>query len=427
MTQVAAAVDRGCPRLAERYLSAFVLGIPLVYLILLSLDWNRVGPRDLDQFLVFHQLQYWNHELFGFAKQWTPVLCSGLSLAGEPQIPLLSLSMMLGYVLGPLRGIELAVFIYLIWGWVGAYFYAGLYTRERTERLLAASLFIGNGFFVCRIGYGHIDFIPFLTLPFMLWLIHRVCAQRTELRAHRYRLITLAVLSLAATMSLVVDGSPVSIVHLLFWVVCYALVLAVTARSAMPVLIVVLAAVIAAALDAGYRWPMIDAQFDFPRRTLDTFTNPLALLWFALLPVRGKLISPATGGGHELSVFIGPVIALALWRYRQALLQGLPKNMRYPLIVVSIISIWMGMGSLHAIDIPAALSPFDWLRQLPGFRSMWVTGRYWGFLALPLSLLGAAALRRFAFALPDARSLQRWMVCALLVQLCFQVDVLGMQ
>src|SRR5262245_39058775 len=98
-----------------------VVGIPLVYLILFALDWDRVGSRDLDEFVVFHQLQYWNHQLFGFAKQWTPLLCSGLSMAGEPQIPLLSLSMILAYALGPLRGIELAVLVYLFAGWFGTW------------------------------------------------------------------------------------------------------------------------------------------------------------------------------------------------------------------------------------------------------------------------------------------------------------------
>jgi hypothetical protein len=95
-----------------------------------------------------------------------------------------------------------------------------------------------------------------------------------------------------------------------------------------------------------------------------------------------------------------------------------------PLVVVSIVSIWLGMGSLHAIHIPASLSPFDWLRPLPGFRSMWVTGRYWGFLALPLSLLGAAALRRLALELADTRQLHAWMFAALLLQFGFQLDAL---
>jgi len=94
---------------------------------------------------------------------------------------------------------------------------------------------------------------------------------------------------------------------------------------------------------------------------------------------------------------------------------------------VSIIGIWLGMGSLHAIHVPTLLSPFDWLRSLPGFRSLWVTGRYWCFLALPLSLLGAMALQRLVLALPDTRSLHRWMLLALLFQFGFQIETLVSQ
>jgi hypothetical protein len=226
---------------------------------------------------------------------------------------------------------------------------------------------------------------------------------------------------LGAVLSLVVDGSPVSMLHLLFWIGCYALVLSVTRRCVVPLLTVAIAVLVATFLDAGYLWPMLVAQSEFPRHTPDSFTNPLALLWFMLLPVTGRVIAPANGNGHELSVFIGPVIALALWRYRKELLSSLPADMRYPLIVVSFISIWLGMGSLHAIHVTTAISPFDWLRALPGFRSMDVTGRYWGFLALPLSLLGAVALRRFALEQTDVKSLRRWMIWALLLQFGFQI------
>ena len=398
-----------------------IVGIPVVYLLLLALDWNRVGSTDLDQFVVFHELQYWNWRLFGFAKQWTPVLCSGLSLAGEPQVPLLSLSMLLSYSLGPLRGIQLAVVIYLVWGWAGAYLYAGLCTRLTVERALAASLFIGNGFFICRIGHGHIDFVPFLVLPFVLWLLHRCSESRTQPPGRRYLKLAASALLLAAVLSLVIDGSPVSILHLWFWVACYALVLSMTKRCAIPLCILATATLVAALLDAGYLWPMLVAQSEFPRHLPETFTNPLALLWFMLLPVTGRLIGPANGNGHELTVFIGPIIALALWKYRQQLLSGLPADMRYPLLAVGLLSIVLGMGSLHAIDVPIALSPFDWLRPLPGFRSMGVTGRYWGFLALPLSLLGALALRRFFLERHDVTSSRRWMIWTVLLQFGFQI------
>jgi hypothetical protein len=98
----------------------------------------------------------------------------------------------------------------------------------------------------------------------------------------------------------------------------------------------------------------------------------------------------------------------------------MPVSMKYPLLAVSIASLWLGMGSLHVLHVPTALSPFDWLRPLPGFRSMGVTGRYWGFLALPLSLLGAAALYRYVAERRPPGNLRAVLLFAVLLQLGFQ-------
>src|SRR6202048_3312527 len=132
--------------LARRWLSALSLGIVTVYGLFYGVFLGRSGPKDGDQFLVFHSLQYWNASMFGIAKQWTPLMCSGLSLAGEPQVPFMSLSMALSYLLGPLWGVKLPVAIYLSVGWTGAFLYAGLWLPLKAQRTLAAALFIGNGF-----------------------------------------------------------------------------------------------------------------------------------------------------------------------------------------------------------------------------------------------------------------------------------------
>ena len=108
---------------ATKLLTALVIGVVVLYVIFFILFFSQSGPRDGDQFLVFHILQYWNSVLFGIAKQWTPLLCSVLSLAGEPQIPFISLSMALSYVWGPLWGVRTSTAIYLAVGW-GPYLYA---------------------------------------------------------------------------------------------------------------------------------------------------------------------------------------------------------------------------------------------------------------------------------------------------------------
>jgi hypothetical protein len=99
--------------------------------------------------------------------------------------------------------------------------------------------------------------------------------------------------------------------------------------------------------------------------------------------------------------------------------------MKHPLLIVSLASIVLGMGSLKALHVPTWLSPFDALRPLPGFRSIGVTGRYWGFLALPLSLLGAAALWKCAAESQPGWRLHALLAAALVLQLGFQINTLS--
>jgi hypothetical protein len=112
----------------------------------------------------------------------------------------------------------------------------------------------------------------------------------------------LAALLMGSFVALAIDGSPVAIIHLLFWIGLYAVVLAITARSLVPATLFASAVAIAGALDAGYLAPMLQAQAQFPRLTADHFASIFSLLWFALLPARGKVLA-ANGNGHELSVF----------------------------------------------------------------------------------------------------------------------------
>ena len=412
---------------ARRWLLACCIGIVTVYAVFFLVSAFLMGPADQDQFLVFHELQYWNSKLFGLAKQWTPVMCAGLSMAGEPQIPFLSLSMILGYALDPFWGIKIAAVLYFAIGWVGAHLYAGLWLKDLLQRRLAAALFIGNGFFFCRLGAGHADFMPFLDLPLILWLLHQTIEWRAKITdAGGFLRLVAAVLGLAALLSLGVDGSPVTIIHLVFWVALYALVLAFSTGALTPLLVLGSALAATSVLDAGYLWPMLDAQSDFPRLTSDRFTSALTLLWFAVIPMRGKLL-PANGLGYELSVYIGPLLAWAIWRHRQWCRTHIPAEMKAPLLVASIGSIVMGMGSLAVVHVPYWLSPFDLLRPLPGFRSIWITGRYWGFLALPLSLLGAASLWRVATAAPSRGRLALWIGAVLFLQLGFQAQTIFSQ
>jgi hypothetical protein len=293
-------------------------------------------------------------------------------------------------------------------------------------KLLAASMFVANGFAFCRLAYGHTTLLPALLVPGILWGFHRL-GDWTHAGAglQRGARWALGLFVLGAVFALAMDGAPQVIAYVMFWIGLYALTLSFVRRSAGPVLVFVGAVAVAAVLDAAWLWPMVEAQQHHPRIRELRFTNPGGLLFFLVVPMRTTSpFRPSLGNGHELTVFVGIVVAYALWRYRRKLRRVVPRDLAVPLLVTSLVSIWVGMGSLEALGVPRVLSPYDWLRQLPGFRSLGVTGRFWGFLALPLSLLGSVALRWLFLQRAGRRHFAIWVVLAF-IPLVFLVTTVG--
>jgi hypothetical protein len=422
----ASSANDSAQRERQRWLIALWLAVPLAYLLVILLLASRVGIKDHDQHLVFHSLQYWNSRLFGIAKQWTPVMCGGLSMAADPQVPVFSLAMSLGYLVGPLAGIRLATVAYLAVGWLGTYLYAGLLTSDRHTRALAASLFIGNGFFAARLSEGHIPFLPFLAIPLALWTLHETTrrVQQTTSLALRTALVATVSLLLGAGASVALDGSPQTIAYAFPVLGVYVLTLAVARRSFAPLALAAGALLVALPLGAAYLLPMLSGQQASPRLTDDAFTNPLVLAYYLLIPGRGRVI-PAPGGGHEYTLFIGPLLAWLAWRQRFRWRELVPTELARPWIATSAVALLLGVGSLTAIGLPRFLSPFDLLRPLPGFRSIGITGRFWFFLALPLALWCAVAVADYARSRVSRRRLAATMIAILALQIGFQIEGLA--
>src|SRR5258708_18938516 len=97
---------------ARRWLSALSLGILAVYALFYAIFLSQSGPKDGDQFLVFHSLHYWNDSMFGMAKQWTPLMCSSLSMEADAQDARQCLHAAVRQRLCPLRRVECCVTIF---------------------------------------------------------------------------------------------------------------------------------------------------------------------------------------------------------------------------------------------------------------------------------------------------------------------------
>jgi hypothetical protein len=372
---------------------ALTVAIPLLYLTVFGAFLFRSGDTDWDQILSFHELSLWNGELSGIAKQWNPLMRGGMSLAGDPQVPVFSLSMILSRAIHPAAAIKISCLVFLALGALGA----GLLARDLglpgRAAALAGALYAGNGFILSRFSHGHVVFLGTLGLPLWIWAAKRSARASGEPAGAANRRLVLLVLAGGIFFALSTDGAPITILLLLVWVGLDATILSWQKRSARPILFFAGSVVIAALLDAVYYFPLASNALLFPRVRPDVFVNPLVFFWFLLLPVRGRLI-PAPANGHEFSVYVGPVLVYLIVRYRREIARAFPAGDRGRLLAVSAVSFVLGLGAWRALASWLPPGPFDLLHRLPGFVAIGIPSRFWGYLALPLALAGAAAIVR---------------------------------
>jgi len=292
------------------------LGIPIAYLVTFGLFLFVTGDKDWDQMLTFQRVALWGLALSGGRKEWNPVMAGGMSLAGEPQMGVLSLSMLLSRLVSPVAALKLAACAFLAAGWAGTYALARRYRLSERTSALAASLFVGSGYVLARFANGHLKFDTALCLP--LWLLGSLGSLRRpdETRAESARRLLLLGLSFGALFVLSCDGAPFSILLVVVWVGLDVVLLAAQRRSARPIAFLLVALATGALVDAIYVFPMVRNSFYFPRLRQAKFLNPLVFLFFLLIPARGHPL-PAPAMGHEFSVYIGPFLAYLLVRHRR--------------------------------------------------------------------------------------------------------------
>jgi len=367
--------------------------VPLVYLTVFGAFLFRSGDTDWDQILSFHELSSWNERLSGLPKQWNPLMRGGMSLAGDPQVPVFSLSMLLARVMHPAAAIKIACLAFLAAGALGAWLLARDLNLDRRAALLAASLFTGNGYILSRFSHGHVVFLGTLGLPLWIWAARRAVRGPTEPAAAANRRLLAFVLAGGAFFVLSTDGAPIATLLLLVWVGLDGAVLSWQRRSARPLVFFIGSVLFAAALDAIYYFPLASNALVFPRLRPPVFIDPLIFAWFFLLPFRGKVI-PAPANGHEFSLYTGPILAYLLVRYRGPIVRAFPDEDRRRMLLVSAATFVLGLGAWKAVAPWLPPGPFDLLHRLPGFGAIGIPSRFWGYLALPLALACAVAIAR---------------------------------
>jgi hypothetical protein len=110
---------------------------------------------------------YWYLRNGFLAMPWfTPSQCAGVPFHADPQVFFLSLPQFLTFVMPPLAAVRCTFIAFAAAGYWGAWHLARrTFTMPAAAALLAAALFMLNGFFAVRMVVGHITYAPFMLTP----------------------------------------------------------------------------------------------------------------------------------------------------------------------------------------------------------------------------------------------------------------------
>jgi hypothetical protein len=406
------------------------LGLMLALLLTEAAIWfpllpNKAGFVSVDFSLWLPDMlagYYWYLRNGFLAMPWfSPSQCAGIPFHADPQVFFLSLPQFLTFIMPPLDAVRCSFLAFAAAGYLGMWHLARRsFALPLAASLLAAALFMLNGFFAVRMVVGHITYAPFMLAPAFAAAILRPPGLPPPLRTETVFRVIVGGLCLAVA----IEGGMVHIIPpMLASLVAVGLVHGLrhggqgpaAARFALACAVGV--AMCAGKLAAGlsllahvprdlYPLPGIAGLPDLLYVSVRSLFTPVPKHIGAFI-VHSKLIQEK----HEFEYGVGPVPAVLMlaaagfavsswWRNGQAWRWPAPGRLAM-------------LAALAAIlCVPLALNLFlpgwnAWLKSLPYFGSSSNLLRWFCLWIMPAVLGGAIALAALArrwpgFGLPLA-------------------------
>ncbi|APR76374.1 Hypothetical protein A7982_01721 [Minicystis rosea] len=366
-------------------------------------DLSTFGFHDWDaqtshRYLVLTSLLR-HHELPG----WNPYACGGFPAWGYVEADTILVSPFLpAYLLLPLSvALRVEVIGMAVLGAAGAWAAASRYTESRAARALVAVLWAVNGRWALQAAAGHTWHLAYAFMPWCLFFFERA-------RLPERRVLDLAGGGVAIAM-LVYAGGIYPLPHTVLLLGVYASLLALTERSARPLVTLAILGVLGVGLSAPKLLPLLDGFRKAPRLIESTESLDLGSLVTLLTSHDQAFYSrPAPVrpyGWHEWGMYIGAPGALVLLAgilfvqgRREAVLKA-----------VGMLFLVLGFGAFHP-EAPWALLH----KHAPVFRSQHVPSRFLYTAVLVFGLVAAAGIGRFV---ARRRASLPWLDAALAVAL----------
>ena len=350
-------------RLAELWWLPYLLFLTVTAVLAIPILRNlgNWGIRDWDLFTTLLAAAVRSILEYGQFPFWNPYIGGGNILFAHPEVPVLNPLFGLLLIFGPLTGLKLQVLVVYFIGMAGFYKLARQLGISFWGSLLPPSVFMLSSYLTLHFVAGHVPFHYFCALPWLLYFYKKSLDRPLHI---------LSAGGVAAFMILG-SGAAVPLLFSLFFLFLFSLFDIGQKHKFRPPFFAVLAGLCGILFAAVKFFPMFDYLVRhpwIPERTVQT--TPLWILPDMFFNFNQSVfadhIQGYFWGWHEYGAFIGLVVALLA-------IIGLIVRFKkdWPYLVLIIFSLLLVLGSFFP-----ALSLWDLLHHLPGFKSMRVPSRF---------------------------------------------------
>lgn len=328
---------------------------------------------------------------------WNPWHFGGTPLYARPQIGIFSLEMLCNLFFGALPGLPVALVIYALFGALGMWFLSGKYVDSPAVRFWSMLLFGLQGTIAIHIAGGHLVMASIAWLP---WLIYFALKCSKSLSS---------ALWLGVCAGLMVNQS----IHYLSFIMCFLIAFFVLAElyNSNDRLIAVrnlAGAFLVFGTLASFRLITTWGVLKYYQRIVPYHATISPVDFFKALVWPGQTCTsfypapvPGWWNWSEIGCYVGIIaVLLFIWSfYKELRWWHWGFFLTFPLV----------------IDSSFQFLPGYWLRELPGFKSLWVITR-WRFFTVFFIIIGA--VRGLDLLVPMLKQKYKWAVPAIILLSC---------